>query len=111
MCRVSVVCFNNTYERGGVACDLEAPLAAGLRDLRDVPSGRGNTGHCFNDFNHVDATTMTLDVTDNENRGKVEGIAFGNKLGPGIRVASLPEVREFPPRHHRPHQRRYPAHV
>jgi len=66
--------------------------AAGLRDLRDVPSGRGNTGHCFNDFNHVDATTMTLDVTDNENRGKVEGIAFGNKLGPGIRVASLPEA-------------------
>lgn len=67
-------------------------LALGLRDLRDVPPGQGNTGHCFNDFNHVDATTMTLDVSDNENRGQVQGIAFGNQLGPGIRVASLPEV-------------------
>ena len=66
--------------------------AAGLRDLRDVAPGAGNTGHCFNDFNHVDATTMTLDVSDNENRGQVEGIAFGNRLGPGIRVASLPDA-------------------
>lgn len=66
--------------------------AAGLRDLRDVPSGQGNTGHCFNDFNHVDATTMVLDVSDNENRGLVNGIAFGNRLGPGIRVASDPEL-------------------
>ena len=66
--------------------------AAGLRDLRDVAPGEGNTSHCFNDFNHVDATTMTLDVSDNENRGKVQGIAFGNRLGPGIRVASDPEL-------------------
>lgn len=66
--------------------------AAGLRDLRDVAPGAGNTGHCFNDFNHVDATTMALDVSDNENRGQVEGIAFGNRLGPGIRVASDPEL-------------------
>ena len=35
---------------------------------------------------------MTLDVSDNENRGKVQGIAFGNRLGPGIRVASDPEL-------------------
>jgi hypothetical protein len=34
--------------------------------------GQGNTGHCFNDFNHVDATTMTLDMSDNENRGQVD---------------------------------------
>ena len=66
--------------------------AAGLRDLRDVAPGAGNTGHCFNDFNHVDATTMALDVSDNENRGQVDGIAFGNRLGPGIRVASDPEL-------------------
>ena len=66
--------------------------AAGLRDLKDVPPGQGNTGHCFNDFNHVDATTMVLDVSDNENRGQVSGIAFGNRLGPGIRVASDPEL-------------------
>lgn len=66
--------------------------AAGLRDLRDVSPGEGNTAHCFNDFNHVDATTMTLDVSDNENRGQVDGIAFGNRLGPGIRVASMPDA-------------------
>jgi hypothetical protein len=35
-----------------------------------------NTGHCFNDFNHVDATTMALDVSDNENRGAVDGRAL-----------------------------------
>ena len=35
---------------------------------------------------------MALDVSDNENRGKVEGIAFGNRLGPGIRVASDPDL-------------------
>ena len=64
--------------------------AAGLRDIRDAAPGEGYTGHCFNDFNHVDATTMTLDVSDNENRGAVQGIAFGNRLGPGIRVASRP---------------------
>jgi len=57
-----------------------------------VPSGQGNTGHCFNDFNHVDATNMALDVSDNENRGQVAGMAFSNQLGPGIRVASLPEL-------------------
>lgn len=66
--------------------------AAGLRDIRDAAPGEGYTGHCFNDFNHVDATTMTLDVSDNENRGAVQGIAFGNRLGPGIRVASDPDL-------------------
>jgi hypothetical protein len=66
--------------------------AAGLRDIRDARPGDGYTGHCFNDFNHVDATTMTLDVSDNENRGAVQGIAFGNRLGPGIKVASDPTL-------------------
>jgi len=66
--------------------------AAGLRDLTDVAPGAGNTGHCFNDFNHVDATTMSLSVSDNENRGQVSGIAFGNRLGPGIKVASDPDL-------------------
>jgi len=35
---------------------------------------------------------MTLDVSDNENRGAVQGIAFGNRLGPGIKVASDPTL-------------------
>ena len=31
-------------------------------------------------------------VSDNENDGAVQGIAIGNRLGNGIRVASLPEL-------------------
>ena len=61
--------------------------AAGLKDLRDVPPGRGNTAHCFNDFNHVDATTMRMEDADNENGGRVAGMAYANPLGAGIRVA------------------------
>merc|ERR1719261_352208 len=62
--------------------------AAGLLDRRDVRPGAGYTGHCFNDYNHVDATTMLLDTFDNQNDGSVVGIARGNSLGAGIRVAS-----------------------
>lgn len=66
--------------------------AAGLRDMRDVAPGRGYTGHCFNDFNHVDATTMALDEADNENEGRVKGMAYRNPLGDGIRAASDPSL-------------------
>jgi hypothetical protein len=31
-------------------------------------------------------------VSDNENDGSVKGIALGNQLGNGIRIASLPEL-------------------
>lgn len=61
--------------------------AAGLKDLQNARPGKGYTGHCFNDFNHVDATTMQLEASDNENQGRVAGIAFNNPLGNGIRVA------------------------
>mmetsp|Transcript_25477 Transcript_25477/g.28117 ORF Transcript_25477/g.28117 Transcript_25477/m.28117 type:complete len:278 (+) Transcript_25477:166-999(+) len=64
--------------------------AGGLRDLPDSIPGRGYTGHSFNDFNHVDLTAMR--DFDNENKGDIEGIALGNPLGDGIRVASLPEA-------------------
>ena len=66
--------------------------AAGLLDLRDVAPGKGNTGHCFNDFNHVDATTMSMDDADNENEGRVAGMHRTNALGEGIRVASDPTL-------------------
>ena len=66
--------------------------AAGLRDLTNVAPGKGNTGHCFNDFNHVDATTMLMQTADNEHDGSVRGIAVGNQLGEGIRAASLPDA-------------------
>lgn len=66
--------------------------AAGLRDMRDVAPGKGNTGHCFNDFNHVDATTMSMDNADNENGGRVVGMHFNNPLGEGIRAASDPTL-------------------
>ena len=63
-----------------------------MRDLTNVAPGKGNTGHCFNDFNHVDATTMLMQTADNEHDGSVRGIAVGNQLGEGIRAASLPDA-------------------
>jgi len=66
--------------------------AGGLRDLPSAVPGQGYTGHSFSDYNHVDLTTMNDEVSDNENDGKVKGIAIGNRLGPGIRIASLPEL-------------------
>jgi len=68
--------------------------AAGLVDLGNVPPGQGNTQHCFNDFNHVDATTMTLEHSDNNNEGRVAGIAYNNPLGAGIRAARDPTMGE-----------------
>lgn len=72
-------------------------FAAGLRDLTNVPPGQGYTGHAFNDANHCDATTMLGEVSHNLNQdgsSRVQGIAIGNRLGPGIEVASLPELGE-----------------
>jgi len=70
---------------------------AGLRDLRSASPGQGYTGHAFNDANHCDATTMLGDVShnlNNEGPNRIAGIAIGNRLGPGIEVASLPELGE-----------------
>lgn len=53
---------------------------------------KGYTGHSFNDWNHVDLTCMLENDLDNECDGTVKGIAIGNRLGSGIRVASLPEL-------------------
>lgn len=66
--------------------------AGGLRDLPNARPGQGYTGHSFNDYNHVDLTTMNDDNSDNLNDGSVKGIAVGNRLGPGIRIASLPDL-------------------
>jgi len=66
--------------------------AGGLRDLTDAAPGQGYTGHAFNDYNHVDLTCMAEKVSDNQNDGSVREIAVGNLLGPGIRIASLPEL-------------------
>ena len=66
--------------------------AGGLRDLPDAIPGQGYTGHSFNDFNHVDLTTMLDEQAYNENKGQVEGIHFSNQLGPGVKIASLPEL-------------------
>jgi len=66
--------------------------AGGLRDLPNARPGAGYTGHSFNDYNHCDLTTMRDDEADNENEGRVEGMAWSNQLGPGIKLASLPEL-------------------
>lgn len=78
----------------GVWDDVRRNLlwAGGLKDLPDARPGEGYTGHSFNDFNHVDLTCMMDQVSDNENDGTVKGIALGNQLGTGIRIASLPEL-------------------
>ena len=81
------------------ACRRKILWAAGLRDLPDARPGSGYTGHAFNDSNHCDATCMLGEVSHNLNpasgAGRVQGIAVGNKLGPGIEMASLPEVRSL----------------
>ncbi len=66
--------------------------AGGLKDLPDSIPGQGYTGHSFNDYNHVDLTTMTDGTSDNTNSGKVQQIAIGNFLGDGIRKASIAEL-------------------
>jgi hypothetical protein len=66
--------------------------AGGLKDLPNARPGQGYTGHSFNDYNHVDLTCMLDQVSDNTNDGAVKGIAIGNQLGNGIRVASIPEL-------------------
>lgn len=65
--------------------------AGGLKDLPHAQPGQGYTGHSFNDFNHCDLTAMRGEESDNENEGRVDGIAFRNPLGDGIKLASLPE--------------------
>lgn len=66
--------------------------AGGLKDLPDAIPGQGYTGHSFNDYNHVDLTTMTDGTSDNRNNGEVKEIAIGNFLGDGIRKASITEL-------------------
>jgi len=66
--------------------------AGGLKDLPNAVPGQGYTGHSFNDYNHVDLTTMNAEVSSNENDGAVKGIMIGNQLGTGIKIASDEEL-------------------
>jgi len=66
--------------------------AGGLKDLPQNVPGQGYTGHSFNDDNHCDLTPMLGEVAHNLHQGEISGIAMGNRLGPGIEVASLPEL-------------------
>lgn len=69
--------------------------AGGLRDITELPPGMGNTSHGFNDYNHVDLTTMNDDSafrTNNNGKNYVKQIAVGNQLGTGIVAASLTEL-------------------
>ena len=66
--------------------------AAGIKDLPSALPGQGYTGHAFNDAIHVDATAMLAEAADNMNDGRVRGIAVGNRLGPGIQMATVPEL-------------------
>ena len=67
--------------------------AGGLRDNEGAAPGAGYTGHAFNDANHCDLTCMADSTRDETNAdGGVVEISRGNLLGPGIRVASDPEL-------------------
>ena len=69
--------------------------AAGLKDLPAAVPGYGYTGHSFNDAIHVDATAMLGSFSENLNPAgerRVQGIAVGNRLGPGIQAASVSEL-------------------
>mmetsp|Transcript_25379 Transcript_25379/g.51215 ORF Transcript_25379/g.51215 Transcript_25379/m.51215 type:complete len:305 (-) Transcript_25379:25-939(-) len=90
--RVSIIATDNSLNGPWEEVRRRILWAGGLRDLPDAVPGQGYTGHSFNDFNHVDLTTMNDDSSDNLNDGSVKGIAIGNRLGPGIRIASLPEL-------------------
>jgi hypothetical protein len=70
--------------------------AGGLKDLANNIPGEGYTGHSFNDYNHCDLTAMKLVHKDNENQGRVAGIAARNPLGRGISIASLGEEDNLP---------------
>jgi hypothetical protein len=66
--------------------------AGGLKDLPYARPGQGYTGHSFNDFNHCDLTAMLGQVVHNNNEGQVPGIAYNNRLGRGIEIASITEL-------------------
>ena len=76
--------------------------AAGLRDVRNVAPGKGYTGHCFNDFNHVDATTMLMQTADNEHDGSVRGMLYTR-----ARALINNELVLFDCTHHHHHHRFY----
>jgi hypothetical protein len=66
--------------------------AGGLRDLPNNLPGQGYTGHAFNDDNHSDLCAMLGQVSDNLYGENFKDVALASKLGPGIEVASLPEL-------------------
>jgi len=91
--RVAIIAKDGTLNSKWEDVRRRILWAGGLRDLPAAIPGQGYTGHSFNDYNHVDLTTMNDDSSDNLNDGSVhQGIAIGNRLGPGIRIASIPEL-------------------
>lgn len=95
--RVSELAASQSFDGPWIEVRRLLLWAGGLRDLTDVPPGAGYTGHGFNDYNHVDLTTMNDASTFGTNdpssaKYYVPQIAVGNQLGPGIQTASLPEL-------------------
>lgn len=90
--RVSIIANDGTLNGPWEEVRRRILWSGGMKDLPDAVPGKGYTGHSFNDYNHVDLTTMNDEQSDNLNDGSVKGIAVGNRLGPGIRIASHPEL-------------------
>ena len=83
---------SNTFDDEWELVRLQLLWAGGLKDLQSSRPGQGYTGHSFNDWNHCDLTAMRGQEAHNINAGEVEGIAYSNQLGPGIKLASLEEL-------------------
>ena len=96
MVRERAESLSNSALNGDWSTQLRPALlhACGLQDNDTARPGLGNTGHCFNDYNHVDCCTMQGSRAHRENLGRVDGIAFRNPLGAGIQLASLPVGEE-----------------
>ena len=74
------------------AVDLDRPWSEVREALVDACGLRvqSSTGHCFNDFNHVDCCTMVNDNTHRTNEESlVEGMHRVNLLGPHIVAAAV----------------------
>ena len=93
-------CVGTAWERHRAAqqaarqVDLDRPWSEVRADLVSACGlqVQSSTGHCFNDFNHVDCCTMVGRNTHRTNEeSRVEGMHRVNLLGPHIEDASLVE--------------------
>ena len=91
-------CLGTAWERHSAAqaaarrVDLDGPWSQVRQELVQACGLKvdRSTGHCFNDFNHVDCCTMAAGNTHRTNEeSRVPGMHQINLLGPHIEAASV----------------------